>query len=70
MNKVAIFFLILFFIVVIGIGVMAVREELFLEGNANFQCATPQIPQDVTCPDSQTMKLVKGADECYTFACR
>ncbi|MBI4130170.1 hypothetical protein HY468_02550 [Candidatus Roizmanbacteria bacterium] len=71
MNKFAVLFLILFFLVVIGIGVLAVREELFSPGKAGQLCPVPQIPQNITCPEGQKMQLIKNnADGCYSFECR
>jgi len=70
MNRFAAIFLILFFVVILGIGVMAIQEDVLLRGQASQTCPVPEIPSVSPCVEGASLQLVKNAEGCYTFACK
>lgn len=69
MNRFAATFLILFFVSLIGIGALALREDVLLRGQANNLCPVPEFPENPACPDGLQMDLAKDKNDCYVFKC-
>jgi len=62
-------FVILLFIVLIGIGIAALNEELFIKGEAaGSACTIPVIAED-SCPAGQTASLSQDPNGCYNINC-
>ncbi len=63
-------FVILLFLVLLGIGIFALNEQLFLQGSATTNCPVPEIPEQNICSDGSAMVLVEGTGGCYEFSCQ
>ena len=62
-------FIILLFIVLIGIGIAALNEELFIKGEAaSGSCVVPVITENA-CPLGQSASISQDPDGCYSIKC-
>jgi hypothetical protein len=62
-------FVILLFIVLIGIGIAALHEELFLKGNAAGSACTIPVITENSCPVGQSATLSQASNGCYSIVC-
>jgi hypothetical protein len=63
------FFIILFFLVLIGIGIAALNDKLFIKSQAGNACPVPIISEN-SCPKGQIASLKQNSMGCYEIACK
>ena len=71
MNKFVLIFLLLFFVGVIIVGVVAVRQEIFKKSEAGGTlCAIPKLNLADSCPSGQRNVQSRAANGCIIFKCQ
>jgi hypothetical protein len=68
MKNILIFSVIILFLVLLGIGLYALNNELAIKPQAQNNCPIPVI-SETSCPTGQKASLTKNTQGCYEIAC-